>query len=73
MIASIFSIIVPLAQIFLLWKIWRTLQPIADTEEKKAELNETIKKFGAMFAAASMEVPKPPPKKKVVSFTAADE
>ena len=73
MIASIFNLLIPLAQIFLLWKIWRTLQPIADTEERKRELNDNIKKFGAMFAEASGQAEAKITKKKVVSFEATAE
>lgn len=58
MISSIFNLLVPIAQLFLLWKIWRTLKPIAEIEDRKAELNDNVRKFAAMFAEAA-EIPKP--------------
>ena len=58
MISSIFSFLIPLAQTFLLYKIWRTLIPIGEVEERKKELNDNVIKFGAMFAAATEPKPK---------------
>jgi hypothetical protein len=72
MITTLLNAAIPLIQIFLLWKIWRTLAPIAAAEDTKREINDTLKKFGSIFAATA-EIPKPPAKKKVVSFEAVQE
>jgi len=51
---------IPIVQAYLLWVAVKYLRAIAADSEKKAELQKMVKDFGAMFAAASMEVPKPP-------------
>jgi hypothetical protein len=69
MINTILSMVIPVAQIYLLFRIWRELRVISLDSERKAELNESIKKFGAMFAeAAEKKI-----KKKVVEFDGTDE
>ena len=70
-ITGIVNLIIPLAQLYLLWKIYRLAKPLAEAEETKKEINDTLKKFGSIFAD-TMEIPKPPTKKKVVSFEAID-
>jgi hypothetical protein len=64
MIQSILSLLLPIAQVFLLFKIWRELRIVSSDSEKREELKKHIRDFGAMFAAAA-EVPKPPKRSKV--------
>lgn len=61
-ITSVLNLIIPLCQVYLLWKISRSVDIAATDADKKKELNDTIRRFGQMFAEAA-EVPKPPKKK----------
>jgi hypothetical protein len=72
MITQIFGLLIPLVQVYLLFRIFREVRISADAVRKSEELNESIKKFGAMFAAAA-DVPRPPAKKKMVAFEAKDD
>lgn len=60
-ITSIANLIIPLAQIYLLWRIWREIRVVAADAERREELKKQIKDFGRMFAEAS-DIPKPPPR-----------
>jgi len=63
------SLILPLVQLYLVFRIYKNLQLMADVEDRRKELTEMVRKFGAMFAEAADL-----PKKKIVSFAArADE
>lgn len=73
LLTSITPLIVPAAQIYLLFRIWRELKIVSADSVKRDELKKQIKDFGAMFAALAVEVPKPPGRKKVVSFEATEE
>lgn len=60
-ITGIIGLIIPLAQLYLLFRIWRSVATMADESDRKKELNDNIKKFAAMFAEAGLaDVPKPP-------------
>ena len=68
MISSIIGFLIPLAQLFLMWKIYQTLRPLADAEQTKKELATWMRKFAAVFGEDVKEA------KKVVKFEAkADE
>jgi len=60
----ILNLILPLANLYMLWRISRDTASMADESERRRELNDSIKKFGAVFAEAA-EVPKPPKKLKI--------
>jgi len=64
-LTSIIPAVVPIAQIYLLFKIWRELKITSADAVRREELKDHIKKFGQMFAEAA-EVPKPPRRLKVV-------
>lgn len=70
-ITTLLNFAAPLIQLWLLFLIRKELRVISIESERKKELNETIKKFGTMFAEAS-EVPRPPRTKKVVHFEASE-
>ena len=63
-ITGIISLLIPLAQVYLLWRISRSVDIAAYDADRKKELNDSIKKFGTMFAEAA-DVPKAPRKLKV--------
>jgi len=65
------SFIINAGALYLLFRIWRAVQIGAEDANRKQALNETIKKFGAMFSEAAKLVP-PTRKKKVVMFEADD-
>ncbi len=69
--SAIFSLLIPIANLFLLFKIWREIKIVSEEAQRKFELNETIKKFGKMFADASGEIA--PAGKKRVSFEARED
>ena len=69
MITTILNALLPLAQIYFLWRILRELRVISRDSEKREELKKQIRDFGLMFAQAA-DVPKPPPRTKVVTFKA---
>jgi len=70
-ISGILGLLVPIANLYLLFRIWRETKIAADAERRKDELNDNIRKFGAMFAAAS-GIPVPG-KKKTVTFEAKSD
>lgn len=61
-IGALIGAFISFVQIWLLWRISRSVEVAASDAERKKELNDNIKKFGMMFAEAA-EVPKPPKKK----------
>lgn len=68
-ILTIAGFFIPLLQVYLLFRIMREVQIMANETSAKKELANDIKKFAAMFAEAGLaDVPKPPRKK--VSFEA---
>ncbi len=72
MINTLLNFLAPLAQLYLLWRILRAVGVAAQESERKRELRDTIKKFGAMFAEAADLTPSK--KKRLVQFEAeADE
>ena len=73
MIGTITALIFPLAQLYLLFKIWRAVEVAALESERTRELNVSIKKFGVMFADAAGDPRPSTGRKKTVSFEAAAE
>ena len=49
MISSIISVLIPLAQLFLMWKIYQTLKPLAEAENTKKDLATWMRKFAGLF------------------------
>lgn len=70
MINLIFSLVIPVAQLYMLFRIWHELREIAVDSERKDELNKSIEKFGEMFAEAAEKTKAS--RKKVVSFEVND-
>jgi hypothetical protein len=60
---SVVPALIPLAQTYLLWRIYKELQIVSQDSTKRDELKKQIKDFGLMFAAAA-DVPRPARSKK---------
>jgi hypothetical protein len=71
LLLSLLPAVAPWIQIYLLWSIVRHMRALAEEAAQKKELADMVKKFGQMFADAA-DVPRPPAKKKMVSFEATD-